>query len=155
MKRRGKKNYKASPRACLVIISFRWKTQTLLEPFGDIWMGGRLKAGRDERCSEAAKPLLEWNELANHDSLTPYRRASDRMATKLLLVRAYFQKKKARLKACSGRAAFSIHYSHTEICSDKPCSAMWSQSMSLCCSSVPKSNIMYKMVYKTLPICSA
>lgn len=28
-KKKGKKNYKAPPRACLVIISFRWKTQTL------------------------------------------------------------------------------------------------------------------------------
>lgn len=46
----GKKNYKASLRACLVIISFRWKNTNATQeaascsrqPPSDIWMGGRL-----------------------------------------------------------------------------------------------------------------
>lgn len=46
----GEKNYKASLRACLVIISFRWKNTNATQeaascsrqPPSDIWMGGRL-----------------------------------------------------------------------------------------------------------------
>lgn len=70
----GKKNYKAPRRACLVIISFRWKTQTL--PKRQSRAAGRRSvtfewAGRAGRVAKAAKWCQEWRKLANHGVSPP------------------------------------------------------------------------------------